>query len=90
MPPQCPQGPPDLFEVVHGEGQVLQGEQQLLQEGNVVGGLGARQPRVEQLVPPDPDEPEGKKGEFCPDSARKTLNLSKSTRIPKKTLLKST
>jgi len=53
-------GHPDLLEVVDGEGQVLQGEEDLLQEGDVVGGFGAGEPRVEQLVAPDPDKSWGK------------------------------
>ena len=52
-------GGPHLFEVVHSEGEVLQGEEDLLQEGDVVGGLGGGEPRVEQFVPPHTDEPGG-------------------------------
>ena len=52
-------GGPNLFEVVDGEREVLQGEEDLLQEGDVVGGFGGGEPRVEQLVPPHADEPDG-------------------------------
>lgn len=46
-----------LFEVLHSERQVLQGQQDELQHGSVAGGLGVSEPRVEQPVASDSDEP---------------------------------
>lgn len=47
-----------LFEVVHFERQLLQREQDELQQRRVVGGFGVGEPRVEQPVATDSDEPE--------------------------------
>lgn len=63
-------GHPNLFEVVDGERQVLQGEEDLLQEGDVVGGFGTGEPRVEQLVTPDPDKSGRKREKIHQDQAR--------------------
>lgn len=48
-----------LLEMVHGQWEVLQGQQNLLQERNVVGRLGVRQPVVKKLVAADINEPAG-------------------------------
>ena len=56
--------------MVNSEGQVLQGQQNLLYEGNVVGCLRIRQPIVKKLVTTDVNKPAGRQEDLsCPSWA---------------------